>query len=129
MKTIGPAKEYILAKQRPGMKYLIYKLTTNRQRPLLRFFATRADNPTGGRDWVIWRPRDYFYDTSANGDRYVGWHVNSRDLDKPPEFYPLERYRGSDFVPGAKGEPSGFHRPDKIWPFVTRAFQDAAKVI
>src|SRR5262249_4473183 len=65
LKTLRPATEYILVKQRPGVKDLIYKLTTVRQRPLFRFFATRADNPAGGREWVIWRPRDYFYDTSA----------------------------------------------------------------
>ncbi|MGL4551136.1 MAG: WD40 repeat domain-containing protein, partial [Gemmataceae bacterium] len=129
LKEITPAKEYILAKKRPGQPDLIYKNTTCRQRPLLRFFATRADNPGAGREWVMWRPRDFFYDTSAGGDRYVGWHVNAAQLDQPPAFYPLERYRGSDHVAGEKGEPSGFHRPDKIWPFVMRAFQDPAKVI
>lgn len=130
LNTISPAKEYILAKQREGVPDLIYKLTTCRQRPLLRFFATRSDLEGAGREWVIWRPRDYFYDTSAHGDRYVGWHVNAVRPDQPPAFYPLERYRGSDHVPGAgKDEPSGFHRPDKIWPFVMKAFQDPTNII
>jgi WD40 repeat protein len=107
-----PAREYILAKRIGGMGDLVYKLTTVRQRPLWRFFATRADT---GNEWVIWRPRDFYYDTSANGDQFVGWHVNDPNLAAMPAFHPLERYRGTDRV-GKGGARNGFHRKDKIWP-------------
>jgi WD40 repeat protein len=70
-------------------------LTTVRQRPLWRFFPTRD------REWVLWRWRDYYYDTSTHGDNYIGWQV-SRTFDEKPTFYRAEQFRGR------------FHRPDKV---------------
>ncbi len=110
--AVKPAQEYLIAKRIGGMGPLVYKFTTVRQRPLWRFFATRADT---GREWVIWRPRDFYYDTSANGDQFVGWHVNDPNLAAMPAFHKLEQYRGTDRV-GKAGARNGFHRKDKIWP-------------
>jgi WD40 repeat protein len=105
------------------------QLTTVRQRPLWRFFPTRS------RDWVIWRWRDFFYDTnSVQADRLVGWHVNAaekEELHTKPAFYPLEYYRGVD-EKGPKGQELGFHRPDKIWGprgAVAGAFVDPQKIL
>ncbi len=111
LSAIRPHQQYILGKRVGGKGPVVYKLTTVKQQPLWRFFSTRADT---GREWVIWRPRDFYYDTSANGDRYVGWHVNDPNPAIMPAFHPLERYRGTDRVGG--GAPNGFHRKDKVWP-------------
>lgn len=127
LRAVKPAQEYLMFKQvkgEAGKAEVVYKLTTVRQRPLWRFFATRS---AVGNDWVIWRPRDFYYDTSAFGDRYVGWHVNSRDLNQTPAFHPLETYRGTDHVP-QKGAPSGLHRPDKIWPTLWATIPPVDKV-
>jgi WD40 repeat protein len=61
--------------------------TTARQRPLWRFFPTR-DN-----EWVLWMWQNSYYDTSTNGDSYIGWLVNAPDLDREPQFVPAERFR------------------------------------
>ena len=61
--------------------------------------------PTRGGEWVLFRWRDYFYDCSPHGDKYVGWQENAnvfKDPDQTPHFYPLERYS------------ERFHRPDKV---------------
>lgn len=67
------------------------------QRPLWRFFPTR-DN-----EWVLWRWRDFFYDTSTNGDALIGWQRNSYDINREtPTFYKAEQFR------------KRYHRPDLI---------------
>jgi WD40 repeat protein len=71
------------------------RLTTVRQRPIWRFF------PMADREWVIWRHQDYFYDTSTNGDFFIGWQV-SREVDETPTFYKTEQFRVR------------FHQPDRI---------------
>ena len=77
-------------------------LTTVRQRPLWRFFATSDD------EWVLWRWRDFFYDTSTRGDSYIGWQVNG-DVDETPEFHEAEKFR------------ERFHQPEKISDLIARA--------
>jgi hypothetical protein len=67
-------------------------LTTNRQRPLARFF------PMSNREWVLYRYYDFYYDCSTNGDRYLAWQL-SGDVDTVPRFDPLERYRKRFFKP------------------------------
>ena len=108
LRSIKPQQQYILGKREGGKGPVIFKLTTVRQQPLWRFHGTRAAT---GREWVIWRPRDFYYDTSANGDQYVGWHVNDTNFAVMPTFLPLERYRGT----GRVARPNGFHRRDKVW--------------
>jgi hypothetical protein len=71
------------------------RLTTVRQRPVWRFF------PMADREWVLWRHQDYYYDTSTNGDFFIGWQV-SREVDETPTFYKTEQFRVR------------FHQPDKI---------------
>jgi WD40 repeat protein len=85
LKNPEPSKEFFFLVQQPGGK--VRKLaTTVRQRPLWRFFPTRDG------EWVLWRWRDYYYDTSANGDAYIGWQL-SGDADQTPRFYRAEQYR------------------------------------
>jgi WD40 repeat protein len=77
--------------ERGGVKNL-YTMTTNRQRPLARFF------PMSNREWVLYRYYDFYYDCSTNGDRYLAWQL-SGEVDTPPRFDPLERYRKRFFKP------------------------------
>ncbi|MEI8374046.1 MAG: caspase family protein [Planctomycetota bacterium] len=90
-----PGKELFFKVARPGQREPIDMLTTVRQRPQWKFFATQ-DN-----EWVLWRWRDYFYDTSTNGDFYIGWEINE-SVRQTPEFHEAERFRRL------------FHRPDKV---------------
>src|SRR5262249_37418409 len=71
---------------------VVYSMTTTRQRPLARFF------PMDNREWVLWRYYDFYYDCSANGDRFLAWQL-SGDVDTTPRFDPLERYRKRFFKP------------------------------
>jgi WD40 repeat protein len=70
-------------------------LTTVRQRPLWRFFPTRQG------EWVLWRWRDYYYASSAQGDANIGWQL-SKDIDFTPLFATAAEYRGH------------FHNPTKV---------------
>jgi len=90
-----PGKELYFEINRPGAVKPIRALTTVRQRPLWRFFPTREN------EWVLWRWRDYYYDSSTNGDQYIGWQV-SGDVDVTPAFYKAEQFRQQ------------FYRPDKV---------------
>lgn len=104
LQDVRPSEELIFVKRVEGREHL--KLTTSRQRPLWRFFPERQRSTGGGRDWIVWRWRDYYYDTnSARADQYVGWQVNRGERE--PEFFPLERFRGRD--------GGGFHQPAKAW--------------
>src|SRR5262249_46664863 len=121
---VRPMEELLFFKKVDGKEYV--KLTTARQRPLWRFFVERqggrkAARPGGGRDWIIWRWRDFYYDTnSARADQYVGWQVNNGAFARP-DFFPLERFRGTD-------SKAGFHQPAKVWSLFGDA-TDAEKVI
>lgn len=86
---------------RSGHKGVMGEKTTLKERPVWRFFPTRDQ------EWVLWRVNDYFYDCSTNGDRYVGWHLNSfgskgYDVYATPRFYPAERMRKL------------YHQPEKV---------------
>jgi WD40 repeat protein len=131
LRNVEPGREYIFVWKHG--KDLNYQLTTARQRPLWRFFPTNSETQNAGNDWVIWRWRDFYYDTSSvEADRLVGWHVNAEELNVKPTFYPLEHFRGTDDIRGPKGQARGFYRPDKIWGpkgAVAGAFTDPEKVI
>jgi serine/threonine protein kinase/WD40 repeat protein len=126
--NVEAGREYIFVWKHG--KELKFGLTTVRQRPLWRFFPTRSGI---GNDWVIWRWRDFYYDTNSfQADRFVGWHVNAADLHTKPRFYALEDFRGVDDIRGPKGQRLGFHRPDKIWGprgVVAGGFLDPEKVL
>ena len=110
---VRPNQEYVFVKRVDGKD--VFKLTSVRQRPLWRFFPERRP----GKDWVIWRYRDFYYDTnSARADSYVGWQVN-RGADEKPDFFPLERFRGEH----------GFHQPKKVWAYFDQALGAPEKVI
>ena len=90
-----PGKELYFELKRPGRAEPVRALTRVLQRPLWRFFPTRDG------EWVLWRWRDYYYDSSTNGDSYIGWQV-SGDVDVTPAFYKAEQFR------------KRFYRPDKV---------------
>ena len=90
-----PGKEFYFKVVRTGSAKPLEMLTTVRQRPVWRFF------PTTDGEWVLWRWRDFFYDTSYRGDSYLGWQL-SRDADETPRFYKAEQYR------------ERYHRPEKL---------------
>ncbi len=85
-----PGRECAFLFERGGAPFAT--LTTTRQRPLARFF------PMANREWVLWRYYDFYYDCSANGDRFVAWQL-SGDVDATPRYFPLERYRKRFFKP------------------------------
>lgn len=91
-----PDQEFYFQMKRTGQTAPVELNTRLKQRPLWRFFPTRD------REWVLWMWRNYYYDTSTNGDAFIGWHVNNRDLDREPKFYKAEQFRDQ------------FHRPDVI---------------
>jgi WD40 repeat protein len=55
-------------------------------------------------EWVAWTPQGY-YTASANGDKYIGWHVN-QGLDQQAKFYPVAQYQKQ------------FYRPDIVAEFL-----------
>ncbi len=116
LKNVEGNREIIFYWKHEGKLYI--EKTTVKQRPLWRFFPVAKEF---GRDWVMWRWRDYYYDTSSvKADQFVGWQVNAgttvaKTLTEKPRFYPLEYFGRSDDIRGPKGEARGFHRPDKVW--------------
>jgi serine/threonine protein kinase/WD40 repeat protein len=123
-----PHREYVLRFKHGGEEKM--QLTTVRQRPLWRFFPQAAP---AGNEWVIWRWRDFYYDTnSVQADRLVGWNVNAAELHTRPRFYSLDSLGGVDDIRGPGGQARGFHRPDKIWGphgAVSGAFVNPEKIL
>jgi len=48
-------------------------------------------------EWVMWHPSGY-YDASAGGEKYIGWHINNGD-DKTADFYPVASFRKKFYNP------------------------------
>lgn len=48
-------------------------------------------------EWVMWHPSGY-YDASANGEKYIGWHVN-RGYDQIADYYPAASFRKKFYQP------------------------------
>ncbi|WP_232362560.1 caspase family protein [Desulfogranum mediterraneum] len=59
--------------------------------PLLNFFAGNDG------EWVAWS-RSGYYTASAQGDKYVGFHVNGGP-EKEARFYPASRFQASLYRP------------------------------
>jgi WD40 repeat protein len=69
--------------------------TTLTERPLWRMLPQ-------GRDWVLWRWRDYQYASVSRGDAAIGWQRNYRLGElKAPEFYKAEQFRSAFKNPAA----------------------------
>ncbi|HEX3314423.1 MAG TPA: caspase family protein, partial [Gemmataceae bacterium] len=81
-----PGEEVYLGWRRPGETTINEQLTTILDRPLWRFFPMRD------KEWVLWRWRDYCYDTSTNGDFQIGWQ-RSFDIKTTPTFFRAEQFR------------------------------------
>ncbi len=112
LRDARPGREYVVLWKHQGAEH--GNLTTVRQRPVWKMFPTRAEK---GNDWVLWRWRDFYYDTSSpTADELVGWHVNDPDPAKAPTFYKLAQYQDR------------FHRPDKIRATLRTFATDAEKV-
>jgi WD40 repeat protein len=47
--------------------------------------------------WVLWTPSGY-YDASAGGEDFIGWHVNNGS-GQAADFFPASRFRGIYFRP------------------------------
>jgi WD40 repeat protein len=83
----APARELYFRLLRKGRE--IETLTTVRQRPLWRFFASQDG------EWVLWMWHAPYYQCSDNGDRLLGPLLNHREpLANAPSLYPLEQFRG-----------------------------------
>ncbi|OQX07267.1 MAG: hypothetical protein BWK80_49735, partial [Desulfobacteraceae bacterium IS3] len=41
-------------------------------------------------EWVAWTPEGY-YDSSVNGDKYIGWHINQGE-DRSALYYPASQF-------------------------------------
>jgi WD40 repeat protein len=48
-------------------------------------------------EWVMWSDSGY-YDASAKGDKYIGWHIN-QGSDKEALFYPVGRFKSRYYKP------------------------------
>jgi len=104
-----PGRELFFRIGRERAEKPIDMLTTVRQRPIWRFF------PTQDEEWVLWRWRDYFYDASTTGDRYIGWQINGGITDTP-EFHEAEKFR------------QRFHKPEKIADLIAKARFDPERI-
>jgi WD40 repeat protein len=93
-----PGGELYFGWKRGGKGPVLEQQTTLPQRPLWRFFPTRAG------EWVLWRWRDFYYDTSTNGDFLIGWQRNYDDPLKAPEFYRAEQFRREFHKPALVAE-------------------------
>jgi WD40 repeat protein len=93
LKNPEPGQALILEVERGDGKG-IQLFTTVHRRPLWRFF------PTPDKEWVLWMWGHHYYDTSNNGDRYIGWQLNNRDdVKKTPSFYRAEQFRKPFYKP------------------------------
>lgn len=75
--------------RRAGEKEIVQAQSSARQRPLWRWFGTTEEQP----QWILWMWRGGYYDTSINGDSYIGWLINDESLSKLPRFVPAEKLR------------------------------------
>jgi WD40 repeat protein len=90
------------------------------RKPLAFLFITedRTD-----REWIAWAPSGPYDRSSANAERYLGWHFNPEKAGQPVRFAPAGEYRNQFYRQGllgrltaqAKldlGEPEKLPRPE-----------------
>jgi WD40 repeat protein len=92
LRSPTPGDELYLGWRRPGEPAVLEQLTTVLDRPLWRFFPMRNN------EWVLWRWRDYYYDTSTSGDFQIGWQRSS-DIKTTPTFFRAEQFRNEFLKP------------------------------
>ncbi|MBL8906513.1 MAG: caspase family protein, partial [Rhizobiales bacterium] len=63
---------------------------------LLAFFVHVPD-----KRWIAWTPSGY-YAASPGGEDLIGWHINGKNWDDTPDFFPASRFR------------QRFYRPDIV---------------
>lgn len=97
------------AGRKPGDTKEYGSKTAVLHRPAARFL------PLANGEWVLYSYRQCYYDCSANGDQYVEWLVSKDRADKPPEVFPVERFR------------KFLNRPEKVTDVVTRLAREPAK--
>lgn len=64
--------------------------------PLMGFFVARDG------EWVLWTDAGY-YNSSSNGAKYVGWHVNNA-RNEPASFYQSDQFQQSLYQPKVVAE-------------------------
>ncbi|MFG0294490.1 MAG: caspase family protein [Maioricimonas sp. JB045] len=79
------------------------------QEPVATLFFSRDG------EWIAWTPQGY-YDTSPQGEEYVGWHLN-RGREQPAEFFRVGQFREL------------LHRPDILLEAIRSADAEAAPAI
>jgi WD40 repeat protein len=86
----------------------LWDVSASACRNLLTIFVG-ADN-----EWVAWTPQGYYL-SSANGDKYIGWHLN-QGLDHPAKYYRAAQFQQQ------------FYRPDVVTEFLaTRNIEMAVR--
>lgn len=89
-----PGSEHVFFWTNPGDPQVWAGVTTLIDRPLWRFF------PQADGEWVVWRWRDYYYDSSTRGDSRIGWQRSYPLADKKrPEFFKAEQLRAEFLKP------------------------------
>ncbi|WP_197443579.1 caspase family protein [Maioricimonas rarisocia] len=79
------------------------------QEPVVTLFFSRDG------EWIAWTPQGY-YDTSPQGEEYIGWHLN-RGREQPAEFYRVAQFREM------------LHRPDILLEALRSADAESAPVV
>ncbi|MFO0846582.1 MAG: caspase family protein [Gemmataceae bacterium] len=113
----GPSREHLFSWRDQDRQEQAEK-TTVRQRPLWVFFPTRQDQ---GNHWLIWRWRDYYYDSDGPEADGLAGLQRTRGDDQPPDFHPLANVGGSPVARGANLRQ--YHNPGKIWPYIRDSIQ------
>jgi WD40 repeat protein len=114
-----PFRQYVFLYKNRGADDWSSALMSARQRPIWRFFPTFK--PAGGgktvpQEWVLWRWQDYFYDTSTNGDQYIGWQISGQAADQPV-YHSAEHLRWH------------FLNPEKVSNTLTKGLTDPEHVL
>jgi WD40 repeat protein len=78
--------------------------------PTLSFFLSK-DN-----EWVIWNQAGH-YDSSSNGAKYVGWHVND-ERHKPAKFYTSDQFQTHLYQPEIVRQTFKLGDPQKAVDFL-----------
>lgn len=78
---------------------------------LLAFFVNAET-----RKWIAWTPKGY-YACSPGGEDLIGWHVNGKDWDTLPDFFPASRLRDQYYRPDVVQQVLYFHDEEKAVNF------------
>jgi WD40 repeat protein len=66
--------------------------------PLVTLFITQAAKPEDC-EWIAWHPQGPYVVSSEKAERYLGWHINTGNADKPAEFAGAAKYKDKYLKP------------------------------